>query len=377
MINTHEFGCELKNLGYNFYSGVPCSFLKHLINYAINDCTYIKATNEGDAVSIAAGCYLTGQKAVVLMQNSGLTNAVSPITSLLYPFKIPVLGFVSLRGEEGLNDEPQHELMGKITPRLLELMEVEWEYLSDELSTAKQQILNANKIISEGRPFFFVVKKNTFESVILKQSYPKIQITKTKKNSDFVDELPTRWETLKVISRFKDNVTALLATTGKTGRELYEIEDSKNNLYMVGSMGCISSLGLGVALNAPGKKVIVIDGDGSLLMRSGALATIADSNPNNFLHILLDNNTYDSTGGQETVSSNVDFPDLAYSSGYINSIHCHNLSELEDAILNWKQSQSLCFIYFKIKSGSKKDLGRPTVKPFEVKDRLIEFLTSS
>ena len=115
MLNTATFGNELKAMGFDFYAGVPCSFLKSLINYAINECYYVMAANEGDAVAIASGSKLGGRKAVVLMQNSGLTNATSPLTSLNYTFKLPVLGFVSLRGEPGLKDEPQHELMGQIT----------------------------------------------------------------------------------------------------------------------------------------------------------------------------------------------------------------------------------------------------------------------
>ena len=133
MLNTQEFGTALKGLGFDFYSGVPCSFLKYLINYAINDCDYVMAANEGDAVATAAGAYLGGKKSVVLMQNSGLTNATSPITSLNYSFQLPILGFVSLRGEPGLSDEPQHELMGKITGEMLSLMKVDWEYLAQDI----------------------------------------------------------------------------------------------------------------------------------------------------------------------------------------------------------------------------------------------------
>ena len=140
MLNTNKFGNELKRLGFDFYSGVPCSFLKNLINYSINECEYIAAANEGDAVAIASGAYLGGRKPVVLMQNSGLTNAVSPLTSLNYPFQIPVLGFVSLRGEPSFTDEPQHELMGQITTQLLDLMQIKWEYLSTDYNEAKLQI---------------------------------------------------------------------------------------------------------------------------------------------------------------------------------------------------------------------------------------------
>ena len=124
MLKTADFGNQLKSLGFHFYSGVPCSYLKDLINYAINHCNYINSANEGDAIATCAGATLAGQKSVMLMQNSGLGNTVSPITSLLYTFKIPVLIIVSIRGEAGISDEPQHELMGKITTSLLDLMEV-------------------------------------------------------------------------------------------------------------------------------------------------------------------------------------------------------------------------------------------------------------
>ena len=149
MLNTNEFGNELKRLGFDFYSGVPCSFLKNLINYSINECEYIAAANEGDAVAIASGAYLGGRKSVVLMQNSGLTNCISPLTSLNYPFQIPLLGFVSLRGEPGLNDEPQHELMGQITTQILDLMQIKWQFLSPDESEAKRQLEEANKWIEQ------------------------------------------------------------------------------------------------------------------------------------------------------------------------------------------------------------------------------------
>ena len=130
MLDTTAFGQALKERGFDFYSGVPCSFLKDLINYAINEAVYIMAANEGDAVAVSTGAALGGKKSVVLMQNSGLGNAVSPLTSLNAIFRIPVLGFVSLRGEPGLNDEPQHELMGTITDKMLETMQIDYAVLS-------------------------------------------------------------------------------------------------------------------------------------------------------------------------------------------------------------------------------------------------------
>ncbi|WP_172372051.1 phosphonopyruvate decarboxylase [Sporosarcina jiandibaonis] len=374
MLNTNRFGDELKRLGFNFYSGVPCSFLKNLINYSINECEYIAATNEGDAVAIASGACIGGRKPVVLMQNSGLTNAVSPLTSLNYTFKIPVLGFVSIRGELGLKDEPQHELMGQITTRMLDLMDIKWQYLSLDDEEAKLQVAEANKWIEKNHSFFFVVKKGTFDDVKLdgeRQSNSK-KIRKAEKK--VIDELPSRFASLQVINKLKNEQTVQLGTTGKAGRELYEVEDCANNLYVVGSMGCISSLGLGLATIRKELNVVVIDGDGSLLMRMGCLATNGTYQPENMLHILLDNQSYDSTGGQSTVSNNVNFVDIAGACGYEKSFYIHNLEELEARIIEWKKTKGLTFLYLKISKGSIENVGRPKISPCEVKRRFQRFL---
>ena len=268
-LNTYQFGDELKKLGFEFYSGVPCSFLSNFINYAINECDYVMGANEGDVVAISSGATLAGKKSVVLMQNSGLTNAVSPLTSLNYCFRLPVLGFVSLRGEPGLSDEPQHELMGPITTNMLDVMEVKWEYLADNMEDAKEQLLRADNYIKNNQTFFFVVKKGRFDKVELKEQKLISNKNNIFKRTDLENSFPTRLKALETIVNNKTEDTILLATTGKTGRELYEIDDLSSNLYMVGSMGCISSIGLGISLNS-NKKVIAIDGDGALLMRMGS-----------------------------------------------------------------------------------------------------------
>lgn len=374
MINTSHFGAELKTLGYEFYSGVPCSYLKALINFAINECEYVMAVNEGDAVAISAGASIGGKKSVVLMQNSGLTNAISPLTSLISPFQIPILGFVSLRGESGHKDEPQHELMGETTAEMLSLMKIKWEYLSYDFNEAKSQLRRANGVIEQNEPYFFIVKKGVFESISLDEKPLNKTINRIKHSRMETDELPTRYEVLQIISSMKDHHTVQLATTGKTGRELYELEDSPHNFYMVGSMGCISSIGLGLALTKKDKQVVAIDGDGALLMRMGHLATNGYYCPQNLLHIMLDNHTHDSTGGQFTVSENVNFIDIASACGYVNAFYVHNLKQLQSYIKEWKKNPELTFLYMKIAKGSKKHLGRPKMKPFEVKERLQVFL---
>jgi len=372
-LDTYALGEELKKAGFSFYSGVPCSFLANLINYAINEADFVMSPNEGDAVAACAGASLAGKKSIALMQNSGLTNAVSPLTSLNYSFKIPLLGFVSLRGEPGLTDEPQHELLGVITEKMLEMMKVKWEYLSADIEEVREQIKRANAVIDNNEVFFFVVKKGILGDVELKPQTAKTNINKITIEKSKDDELAMRLNVLETLNKIKGNDTVLLATTGKTGRELYEVEDAKNNLYMVGSMGCISSTALGVALNTD-KKVIAIDGDAALLMRMGNMALNGYYAPSNMLHLLVDNNVHDSTGGQFTVSNNVDFVQIAKSCGYTNSLYIHNLGELEEKIVEWKNNPAPTFMYIKVRRGTKENLGRPSVKPYEVKDRLMEFI---
>ena len=89
---------------------------------------------------------------------------------------------------------------------------------------------------------------------------------------------------------------AVVATTGKCGRELFTLADRPQHLYQVGSMGCASAMGLGVALHTP-RPVVVLDGDGAALMKLGNLATIGSRAPANLVHIVLDNGVHDSTGG--------------------------------------------------------------------------------
>src|SRR5690606_10602254 len=103
-----------KERGLDFFTGVPCSYLTPLINGVIGGraTDYVGATNEGDAVAIAAGAWLGGRQTVVMFQNSGLGNAINPLTSLNWPLRIPTLLIITWRGQPGGPDEPQHELMG-------------------------------------------------------------------------------------------------------------------------------------------------------------------------------------------------------------------------------------------------------------------------
>jgi phosphonopyruvate decarboxylase len=166
----------------------------------------------------------------------------------------------------------------------------------------------------------------------------------------------------------------IVATTGKTGRELFTLADREQHLYLVGSMGCASGLALGVSLNSR-RKVIVLDGDGAALMKLGTLATIGAYAPDNLVHVVLDNGVHDSTGGQATVSPVVDFVDAALACGYAWGCCCDSLNGFDRAFREAIDiGRGPALIHIRIKPGSLEKLGRPTVPPHEVARRFKAFL---
>jgi len=377
MIKAEDFVQIAKEKGFGLYAGVPCSFLKPFINYVIDspDIQYVGAANEGEAVAIAAGAELAGMRSVAMFQNSGLGNAVNPLTSLHQIFNIPILLIVTWRGEpEGAVDEPQHKLMGAITPQLLELMQIPWAYFPTETDQIEPTLAQALEFMVEHqRPYALVMKKGSVESVSLNSRLA------LKPPSAILEAAPaltdikySRQELLHVIQAASQPADILLATTGYSGRELYALEDRNNQFYMVGSMGCISSIGLGIALVRPTQRVIVIDGDGAMLMRMSALAIIGYERPPNLLHILLDNQCHESTGGQSTVSHSIDFGAIAAASGYEKVVHVNTAQEVQTVIES--TTEQLTFLQVKTKPGIPDKLPRPKITPPEVAQRLRQFI---
>ena len=178
-----------------------------------------------------------------------------------------------------------------------------------------------------------------------------------------------------MLAMIQSHVTSkdvLIATTGYTGRELYGCADRSNQLYMVGSMGCASSLGLGLALASPRHRIIVIDGDGAALMRLGAMTSIGYQRPGNLVHVLLDNGAHESTGGQPTVSRSVDFCAIAAACGY-EKVICTGEPEVLGAALD-DGTGKLTFIHVPVLPGVEGTLPRPTSGPVQVAERLRRFL---
>lgn len=148
--------------GFDFYCGVPCSYLQGLFRRLEERPGFVPATREDLAVGMAVGAWLGGRRPVVLLQNSGLGTALNALVSLPSLYRVPMLLVTSWRGEGG-HDAPEHVVMGAITPQLLDLAGIAFRVLEPdrpERSVADAALLARR---SQG-PVALVVRKGTCES---------------------------------------------------------------------------------------------------------------------------------------------------------------------------------------------------------------------
>lgn len=157
----------------------------------------------------------------------------------------------------------------------------------------------------------------------------------------------------------------VICNIGFPSRELYEIDDRPKNFYMIGSMGLASSIGFGLAMAKPHKDIVVIDGDGSLLMNMGSLVTIFANNPSNLTWIVIDNGAYGSTGNQDTYAQKTDLVDIAKAVGFKNSFEFADIN-LKDVI----RSDDASFIVYKTEPGNS-DAPIIDLDPITIKERFM------
>ena len=364
----------IKEIGADFYTGVPDSQLKALCNYLMN--TYgidqkhhIIAANEGNCTALAAGYHLaTGKVPVVYMQNSGEGNIINPVASLLNDkvYAIPMIFIVGWRGEPGVHDEPQHIYQGEVTVKLLEDMDVRTFIISkdtteDELSAAMDSFRSE---LANGKQVAFIVRKGAIkydEEVEYRNDNKMIR-------EDIIRHI--------VKASGEDPI---VSTTGKPSRELFETrtangQSHKYDFLTVGSMGHASSIALGVAINKPDRRIWCVDGDGAVLMHMGSMAVLGANAPKNMIHIVINNGAHETVGGMPTVASKIDLVAIAKACGYPNAVCVDNFDDLDKELENAKSRDELSFIEVKCSIGARDDLGRPTTTALENKQNFMEYL---
>lgn len=165
----------------------------------------------------------------------------------------------------------------------------------------------------------------------------------------------------------------VVSNIGDPSKEVYNCRDRPENFYMLGSFGLVSSISLGLAL-AQKRKVVCLDGDGSLLTNLGSLATIANTNPGNLILIALDNGTYGTTGNQKSYASGAtDLEEVAKSCGFSNSMKVDGEEQLLFALREGLSGNELFFIHALIDADDEKTSNIP-LDPVTIKDRFMESL---
>ncbi len=362
-------------IGSDFFTGVPDSQLKALCDYlmdkyGIDPKHHVIAANEGNCTALAAGYHLaTAKVPVVYMQNSGEGNIINPVASLLNDkvYAIPCVFIVGWRGEPGVHDEPQHIYQGEVTVKLLEDMDIKSFIISKDTTEAEMESVmeDFEKILAEGKQVAFVVKKGALE-FDRKVKYAN-------------ENTMLREDIIKKITEVTGE-DAIVSTTGKASRELFEIREAKGQSHgydflTVGSMGHSSSIALGIALQKPEKRVWIVDGDGSILMHMGSMALLGANAPKNVVHIVINNGAHETVGGMPTVAEKIDLVKIAEGCGYQRAVCVVGFDALEASLKEAKRFEGLSFIEVKCSIGARDNLGRPTTTARENKEAFMKSIS--
>lgn len=355
MVNLQELFSTLDRLGVKFFTGVPDSLLNDFCLYLtenVPDGRHVMAANEGNAVAIAAGNYMaTGNIPLVYMQNSGIGNAANPLLSLTHDcvYGIPMILVIGWRGDPSASDHAQHRKQGELTPVLMKDMDVPYEILDNADAVVQKVEWAVGEARELSSPVALIAKKAVLTRKEKKQEYPE-------------SPLMSREETISAVLDVIGSDAVYLGTTGRATRELHEqlrlhgIE-AGHEFQNVGSMGHVSSVGLGMALGRPDRRFVVFDGDAAAVMHMGNLATICRYKPGNMIHIVLNNGVNESVGGQKSAGQVVDLTGVAKACGYATVGHPVTTREELQEILRGRLNGNMpLFIDVRVRQGIRSDM---------------------
>lgn len=364
------------NAGVNILLQLPCDRIAPLLFELNKRFSNIPLTREEEGVGIAAGVALADAKPLMLVQSSGFGNMVNAVMSLTKIYQLPLPIIISQRGVYKENIAAQIP-MGTHLPAILDAMEVPHQSFrsSADLSNLMFELENVFKdniikcLLFSPR-IFEELPKPTVEEQMKNISPTRLKGTGVVEEKVIIEGINNPKSRLEMLSELKGYLKnkAVLCNMGYPSRELFSIFDQSSNFYMLGSLGLVSSIGLGVALFSK-KEVVVLDGDGSLLMNPNALLTVGALQTSNLTIICLDNGTYGSTGDQPTLAATgVHLDQLAKACGIPKIMvtdNVQNLSSLTGSGPN--------FVRLVVKPGNAK-VGTIDLTALEIKNRFQDWL---
>ena len=373
MVNLKQLFEALDDKGVKFFTGVPDSLLNNFCLYLVNkipDGQHVMAANEGNAIAIAAGHYMaTGDIPVVYMQNSGIGNATNPLLSLTHDsvYGIPMILVIGWRGDPAISDHAQHKKQGELTPVLMKDLDIPYEILDDENTVVDKFAWAVEKAKEISSPVALIAKKAILTEKVKKQEYPK-------------SKLMNREEAVSAVVDILGNDAVYLGTTGRATREVHEQlklhgVSEGHEWQNVGSMGHVSSVGLGIALAKPEQKVVVFDGDAAAVMHLGAFATNCRYKAGNMIHIVLNNGVNESVGGQPSAGYVVNLTEIAAACGYKAPGHAvETKEELQAIVKDYQKEDMPLFIDVHVRQGIRSDMPKLNIDHKAQKEALMETL---
>lgn len=359
----------IKN-GVEFVASLPCDKNKKLTSLLEKSFHFINLAREEDGVGICTGLSLTGKRAVVSIQSSGIGNMLNALMSLgcLYHIPIPILA--SWRGVQ--NEAICAQIpFNKPLPELLKIYGIPYRIFSDI-----SELQNLNEIISlayeKKTPVVALLLPSCWENEDMPEIlYPVRDIQERTINLSKIGEpVIKRAEAIASVVHAVPSDSLIISNIGVPSKELYAVSHRSGNFYMLGSYTQASAIGLGCALGCPDRDVFVLDGDGSLL-GSAVLPVIAAEKLSNLHIIALDNGTFGSTGNQISPAYNVaDIGLLALAAGITDVISVRTVDEIINAI-NIRKT----FVQVIIKPGNS-NVKNIDLSPEEIKEQFTKFLNT-
>ncbi len=332
----------LKESGMDFVFSLPCEKIRYLLCLLYREFYHVPLTREEEGVGISAGVALCGKRPAMFVQSSGIGNMLNALLSLTQFYQLPLPLFISQRGiyKEMI---PAQIPMGERLPGILREAGIDYSILS----TAQDFHLirkGIREVFEYSRVHAFLLNPRIWEEsdYISYHEYREPVDTGSYRypsceshSKEYLQRTPepryTRYEVLKLLSPSLEG-KAVICNLGFPSKELYSVKDQDSNFYMLGSMGMATPLGIGVAISS-GADVIVIDGDGSILMNPNSLGLAGLINPSNLTIIAIDNGAYGSTGNQRTLTAlGLDLESIARAYGIENTVKVADRDGIMEAL---------------------------------------------
>jgi phosphonopyruvate decarboxylase len=372
VISGREFAAALERHGFDFFTGVPCSLVEDLIAVLERGARapYVAAVREDAAVGVAAGAWFGGRRPVVLMQNSGLGTSLNALASLSLMYGLPALLVVTWRGYSG-KDAPEHLLMGEISPALLDLLRIPHRVLAVE-SLDTDLAWAARAMRERMQPVALLVPPKIVETGgagagATPVAAPARAAGSTPAERTLPAATMTRLTALGIALKAIGDAPVLHAN-GYICRESFSLADRPQSFYMIGSMGLAPAIALGLALARPGRRTVVFDGDGNLLMNLGILPMIGALRPPDLLHLVFDNEVYGSTGNQASPSRAVRLDRVAAAAGFASAVAVADPPALDAALGAALAAPGPHFVLVKV-TAEEAEVGRIPYTPQALRDR--------